>query len=232
LAWFCFRGRSRRDRLAATGAALNLAAAITIAVTGVAYPYVSSVVANGVDSFTSELVVKGETPRRLTDAAELAVHGYASALFWAYLVLTIIALGLIFIDRGKGGNGRAWRAGRTILAIVSGAGLAFILFLAPMAFAAGVATTIRAAIAAYVLAAILGLVWVGLLKLEYSVRAHVAFIVITGLLALAAAWFLLQPRRELRAGRRLWRQGGGHFRHTFRHHRLRALRPVPGCAGR
>lgn len=190
------RRSMRRDRLAAIGAALNLAAAITIAVTGVAYPYVSSVVANGVDSFTSELVVKGETPRRLTDAAELAVHGYASALFWAYLVLTIIALGLIFIDRGKGGNGRAWRAGRTILAIVNGAGLAFILFLAPMAFAAGVATTIRAAIAAYVLAAILGLVWVGLLKLEYSVRAHVAFIVITGLLALAAAWFLLQPREN------------------------------------
>ena len=47
--------------------------------------------------------------------------------------------------------------------LVNGAGLVFVFFFAHIAFAAGVATTIRAAIAAYILAALMGLVWVGLL---------------------------------------------------------------------
>lgn len=190
------RASMRKDRLAMASAGVNLAAALAVAVTGIVYPYVSSVVANGVDPFTSELVVKGVTPRRLTDAAETIVHGYASGFFWAYLGLTIVALILVFVGRRQAGTNRAWRVGRTVLATVNGAGLVFILFLAPMAFAAGVATTIRAAIAAYFLAAMLGLVWVGLLKLEYSVRAHMAFIAITALLACAAAWFLFQPRES------------------------------------
>jgi polar amino acid transport system permease protein len=83
-----------------------------------------------------------------------------------------------------------------MLGLVNGAGLAFILFLAPMAFAAGVATTIRAAIAAYVLAAALGLIWVGLLKLGYSRRAHYVFAILTALLACAATYLLMQPRES------------------------------------
>ncbi|MGN6142899.1 MAG: ABC transporter permease subunit [Mesorhizobium sp.] len=180
-----------RPRLAMTCGGFNLIAAIAVAATGVVRPYAASVVANAVDPFTSKLVVQGVTPRKLTDAAEAMVNGYASALFWAYLAVTVLALALFFFT-----GGRAAKAGRVILLVVNGIGLVTVVFIAPMAFAAGVATTIRAAVAAYILAALLGLVWVGLLKLDYSRRAHFTFIAITALLAVAAAWFLLQPRDD------------------------------------
>ena len=182
---------ARRPRLAMACGVANLIAAIAVATTGVVRPYAASVVANAVDPFTSKLVVQGVTPRKLTDAAEAMVAGYASALFWTYLAVTVLALTLFFFT-----GGRAAKAGRVILLAVNGIGLVSILFIAPMAFAAGVATTIRAAVAAYILAAVLGLVWVGLLKLDYSRRAHFTFIAIAALLACAATWFLLQPRDD------------------------------------
>ena len=182
---------ARRPRLAMACGVANLIAAVAVAATGVVRPYAASVVANAVDPFTSKLVVQGVTPRKLTDAAEVMVAGYASALFWAYLVATIAGLALFFFN-----GGRAARIARLILLAINGIGLVTVVFIAPMAFAAGVATTIRAAVAAYILAALLGLVWVGLLKLDYSRRAHFIFVGITALLAVAAAWFLLQPRDD------------------------------------
>ncbi|MFE0015096.1 amino acid ABC transporter permease [Mesorhizobium sp. NPDC059054] len=182
-----------RPRLAMACAALNLLAAAAAVFTGVVRPYVASVVANAVDPFTSKLVVQGVTPRRLTDAADAVVQGYASVLFWTYLAVTVAALALFFFS---GQAARATKVGRVTLLAVNSIGLVVILFLAPMAFAAGVATTIRAAVAAYILAALLGLVWVGLLKLDYSRRANFIFVALTALLACAATWFLLQPRED------------------------------------
>lgn len=184
------RASAPRPYLAKICVALNLLAAAAAAVTGIVRPYIASVVANAVDPFTSKLVVPGVTPRRLTEAADVMVQDYASGLLWAYLAVTITALVLFFLGR------RTTKAGRTALLSINGIGLVVILFLAPMAFAAGVATTIRAAVAAYILAALLGLVWVGLLKLEYSRRANLVFVALTALLACAAAWFLLQPRDD------------------------------------
>ncbi|WP_054308293.1 amino acid ABC transporter permease [Mesorhizobium sp. 1M-11] len=187
------RASASRPHLARACAVLNLLAAMAIASTGTVRPYVASVVANAVDPFTSKLVMQGVTPRQLTDAADAMVQGYASVLFWAYLAITVAALALFFFgDHAT----RATKAGRTTLFAVNGIGLVVIFFLAPMAFAAGVATTIRAAVAAYILAALLGLVWVGLLKLDYSRRANFIFVALTALLACAAAWFLLQPRQD------------------------------------
>lgn len=184
------RASAPRPYLAKICVALNLLAAAAAAVTGIVRPYIASVVANAVDPFTSKLVVPGVTPRRLTEAADVMVQDDASGLLWAYLAVTITALVLFFLGR------RTTKAGRTALLSINGIGLVVILFLAPMAFAAGVATTIRAAVAAYILAALLGLVWVGLLKLEYSRRANLVFVALTALLACAAAWFQLQPRDD------------------------------------
>ena len=75
-----------------------------------------------------------------------------------------------------------------------GAGLVFVFLFAHIAFASGLAPTIRAAIAAYILAAILGLVWVGLLKLRYTRGSLVFFTAMTVVFAALSAWFLLQPR--------------------------------------
>jgi polar amino acid transport system permease protein len=188
------RGPSSAPYRQAAAVGLNLAAALMLATTDLAHPFVASIVANGVDPFTSALVAQGVTPRRLTDAADLAVRGYASILFLAYLALTIVALGLFFADaRGPGGS-PVRRLARFALAVGNGIGLIFILLFAHISFAAGVATTIRAAVAAYILAALLGIVWVGLLKLKYSARADLICIAITMLLTCASAWFLLQPR--------------------------------------
>ncbi len=187
------RTTAPKPHLARVCAALNLLAALAAATTGIVRPYVTSVVANAVDPFTSKLVVQGVTPRRLTDAAAAMVQGYASVLFWAYLAITIAGLVLFFFSAQ---TARAKNSGRTILLAVNGIGLVVILFLAPMAFAAGVATTIRAAVAAYILAALLGLVWVGLLKLDYSRRANFVFVALTAMFACAAAWFLLQPSAD------------------------------------
>ncbi|TIS81264.1 MAG: amino acid ABC transporter permease, partial [Mesorhizobium sp.] len=101
---------------------------------------------------------------------------------------------MFFIGAGRETGNPMQRFARLALAAVNGVGLVFILLFAHIAFAAGVATTIRAAIAAYILAAMMGLLWVGLLKLKYSWRADLTCIAATILMVCAATWFLLQPR--------------------------------------
>ncbi|WP_077963084.1 amino acid ABC transporter permease [Ensifer adhaerens] len=190
------RAKAARPRLANVAAALNLAAAAVLVIGHNIHPFVASVVANGVDPFKSTLIVKGVTPRQLTEAADLMVRGAEGWLFPAYLVVTVIGLGLHFLGGRSDApsDARTRRVARWIIGLVNGAGLAFIFFFAHIAFAAGVATTIRAAIAAYILAAIMGLVWVGLLQLHSTVRTSLYFAIATLVLALAAGWFLLQPR--------------------------------------
>lgn len=175
--------------------ALNLLSAAALVATPVVYPYLHSVVANGVDPFTSDLVMKGVTPRRLTEAAALATDRYGFIILLSYLGATV--LGLLLCLAGRSGNGlsRSRKVGFILLAAINGLGLFLVLFAAHVAFAAGVATTIRAAISAYIIAALLALLWVGLQKLQYSSRGDFTFIGLTLLMACMAAWFLFQPRQ-------------------------------------
>jgi len=190
------RAKAPRPRLANVAAVLNLAAAAVLVIGHNIHPFVASVVANGVDPFKSTLIAKGVTPRQLTEAADLMVRGVEAWLFPLYFAVTVIGLGLFFLSKRSGSapDDRVRRLARWILGIVNGAGLVFVFFFAHIAFAAGVATTIRAAIAAYILAALMGLVWVGLLQLRSTVRTSLYFAIATLVLALAAGWFLLQPR--------------------------------------
>ncbi|MDW5316791.1 amino acid ABC transporter permease [Rhizobium sp. PL01] len=188
------RAKANRPRLALSAAILNLAAAATIFASGAVHPFAASVVANGVDSFTSTLVAKGVTPRQLTETADLVVRGIEAMLYAAYLGLTLAGLGLFLATRQAAADNRLRRIGRWIIGLTNGAGALFVFFFAHIAFAAGVATTIRAALAAYVLAAIMGLIWVGLLQLHYAKRTGLYFATTTLVLAIASGWFLLQPR--------------------------------------
>lgn len=188
------RAKANRPQLALASAALNAVAAATILASGAIHPFAASVVANGVDSFTSTFVVKGVTPRQLTEAADLMLRQVESILYPAYFILTLIGLGLFIATRHKGPENGLRRVGRWIVGLINGAGAAGLFFFAHIAFAAGVATTIRAAVAAYLLAALMGLVWVGLLQLHYKKRTGQLFTAATLLLALAATWFLTQPR--------------------------------------
>lgn len=190
------RRKAARPRLTLAAGLVGLLATAAILAGDLVHPFIASVVANGVDSFKSDLVVKGATPRQLTEAADLMVRGVEAWLWPAYAVLLLAGLGLTFAgSRAPAPSESAsGRAGAWILGTVNGTGLVFVFLFAHLAFASGLATTIRAAIAAYILAAILGLVWVGLLKLRYSRQSLVLFVGMTALFAALSAWFLLQPR--------------------------------------
>lgn len=190
------RAKAMRPRLAAVAALIGLVAAALIVSGDAVHAFMSSVVANGVDPFKSDLVVKGVTPRQLTEAAETMVAGVEAWLWPTYAALLVLGLGLFFAgSRPSAAPENAVRkAGAWTLGLINGAGLVFIFLFAHIAFASGLATTIRAAIAAYILAAILGLVWVGLLKLRYTRRGLLSFAAMTAILAGLSAWFLLQPR--------------------------------------
>ncbi|PTM93515.1 amino acid ABC transporter permease [Mycoplana dimorpha] len=191
-----WRGKAPRRRMAALAALTSAVAATFIVAGDTVHPFIASVVANGVDSFKSELVIKGATPRQLTEAADLMVRRVEGWLWPTYAALLLAGIVLFFAgSRAQPGpQGAMRRAGAWLLGGVNGASLAFVLLFAHIAFAAGLATTIRAAIAAYMLAAVLGLVWVGLLKLHYTRRSLVLFAAAAVVLAASSAWFLLQPR--------------------------------------
>ncbi len=164
-------------------AALHLAA-MGVVLAGFALPFAASVVANAVDGFTSDLVVRGENPRRLTDAALAATEVWVQRGACAVLALNV--LGFLTLPR------RWAKAG---LLLVNGAGLGYIVLLAYLGFAAGVATTLRAAILAYMLAVALGLGWIGLLQLSPVRRTYPLFAaLIAGLLALAV-WQAMAPKQ-------------------------------------
>ena len=193
---FLSRAKAARPRLTIAAGLVAFVATATILAGDLVHPFIVSVVANGVDPFKSDLVVKGVTPRQLTEAADLMVRGVEGWLWPAYAVLLAAGLGLLFAGSRAAvpAESPAYRAGSWITGLVNGAGLAFVLLFAYLAFASGLATTIRAAIAAYILAAILGLVWVGLLKLRYTRRNLVVFAALTAVFAMLSAWFLLQPK--------------------------------------
>ena len=190
------RGKVVRPRLTMAVGLAGLLATAAILAGDLIHPFIASVVANGVDPFKSDLVVKGATPRQLTDAADLVVRGVEAWLWPIYAVLLVAGLGLTFAGSRAPvpAESRLRRAGAWLLGLVNGAGLVFVFLFAHLAFASGLATTIRAAIAAYILAAMLGLVWVGLLKLRYTRRSLYFFAAMTLAFAALSAWFLMQPR--------------------------------------
>ncbi|MGV1792086.1 amino acid ABC transporter permease [Rhizobium sp. A37_96] len=187
-----------RPRLTIAVALLGLVATAAILAGDMVHPFIASVVANSVDPFKSDLVIKGVTPRQLTPEADVMVRHVEAWIWPAYALLLVAGLGLLAAgNRAVVPAESAVRcAGVWLLAVVNGAGLAFVFLIAYIAFASGLATTIRAAIAAYLLAAALGLVWVGLQKLHYTRSSLMAFIIMTVCLAALSAWFLLQPRDD------------------------------------
>ncbi|WP_411033729.1 amino acid ABC transporter permease [Shinella sp. BYT-45] len=190
------RAKVARPRLTIAAGFVGLVATAAILAGDFVHPFIASVVANGVDPFKSHLVVKGVTPRQLTEAADLMVRGVEAWLWPVYAVLLLAGLALAFAGSRAPvpAESPARRAGAWLLGLVNGAGLAFVFLFAHLAFVSGLATTIRAAIAAYILAAILGLVWAGLLKLRYTRQSLLLFAGMTAVFAGLSCWFLMQPR--------------------------------------
>lgn len=182
---------SARPWMTALAGVVHLVTLGLLVLSDLAHPYIASVVANGVDAFASRLIVPGLNPRQLTPEADLMVRGVMHSLLPAYAVLSLAGAAVL--------TGRLRQvpmlvtAARLCLGVPNGLLLLGLLFFAHIAFAAGVATTLRAAMSAYILAAVLGLVWVALLQLEYSRRTVIGSLGVCLLLAGASAWHLLQP---------------------------------------
>ena len=157
-----------------------------------AHPYIASALANGVDAFASKLVVPGVNPRQLTPEADLWLRTAVARAVPVYGLLSLGGLALQAFGKARS-LPLPTKAGMLAAGLVNGLLLAFLLLFAHVAFAAGIATTLRAAILAYVLAAILGLTWVALLQLQYSGRTALVSSLMAALLLAGAAYQLLQP---------------------------------------
>ncbi len=191
-----------RGRRGATGpmtfslAAASAVLAALAALTPLVLPFAHAVVANAVDPFTSDLVLRSVTPRQLTPEAEALVSWLTSRG-----LLVLAALNLASLLHALFAH-RIWRRwGWNALLVLNACLLAGLLLFAYIGFAAGIALTLRAALFAYALALVLGLLWVGLLQLKPSMKAQILGASLAGLLGLGAAITLLQtPERYVAAG--------------------------------
>ncbi|MFA9231776.1 MAG: amino acid ABC transporter permease [Microgenomates group bacterium] len=172
-------------------ATLCVISAATLWVSGAGLSFAASVVANAVDGFTSDLVVRGETPRRLTDAAMAMTDLIFHRGLLIYLVFNMLCLIAVILPLG-----RVERLARWGLAGMNGIGLIYLALFAYLGFASGVAITLRAAILAYFLAVVLGLGWIGLMHLQPVRRTYPLFVGLALLCALAAGWQLSKPQAE------------------------------------
>ena len=154
-------------------------------------PFVQSVLFHSLDPASSELVDR--TARPWTLKAE--VLPLVSERFRIGLAL----YGLLFVAftlaaaRAAGALRRRCIRG---FEAVSGSALFYLVFIGHWGFATGIAVTFRAAVFAYALAAILGLIWTGLQSLRSSRTTIPVYGAISLLLLAAAAFFWAQPRAE------------------------------------
>jgi polar amino acid transport system permease protein len=185
------RPRQRLFRWLAAGA--NLALAAFVAGAADISVFVDSVVANSVDPFTSELIVKGKTPRQLTPEAlaqSLVILRWGALV---YLVLSgvLVAAGLLAGPAPRDRRRASFAFGA--LAVLNLAGLGYLLLIAHAGFASGLMVTLRAGVFAYAGAAVLGLVWAGLRLLRpkrWTLALHAGASLT---LVAASMFFFLQP---------------------------------------
>ena len=164
---------------------------LILALPALADPFVRSVLFHVLDPAASELVDRGARPWTLKAEVlplvsarfRIGVAVYGS-LFLAFTLAAARAAGALrrYCIRG--------------FEAVSGSALFFLVFVSHWGFATGVAVTLRAAVFAYLLAAVLGMVWTGLQSLRSSRHTTPVYGAISLLLLATAAFFWAQPRVE------------------------------------
>ncbi len=142
-----------------------------------------------VNANESTLVDRTDRPWVLTSAAKAGLMTGFKVGVAVYGLLFLLLLGLAMRENGR----YRLRAGLA-LQVVSGLLLFYLLFVARWEFATGIAVTFRATVFAYVLAAILGLVWSGLQALRPTPRTTFVYATTSMILIAVATWFWLQPR--------------------------------------
>ena len=187
--WWLNTGSSRW--LAAAGrAALPLHALVIgliLAFPTLADPFVLSAFFHFLDPATSVLVDRETSPWTLKpDVLPLLSQVFRIGL---------AAYGILFLTVALAARSKADRVPRICIrcfGAVSGTALFFLVFICHWGFATGIAVTFRAAVFAYLLAAILGLVWTGLRGFLVS-RLTFPVYAAAGILLLVAGGLLLVP---------------------------------------
>jgi len=148
----------------------NVVTAAALAAFGDISAFVASVAANALDAETSDLVAKAVSPRQLTPEGFAIVAEVTARYAWLYLyAATVLAVpAVVHLATGALQPIARWSARGMVL--LNGAGLVYLILGAHIGFAAGLFTTLRAGIFAYILACCLGLVWAGLLHVSPSRR--------------------------------------------------------------
>jgi polar amino acid transport system permease protein len=196
LPYLTFRDRltSKRHRsiaLAALG--VNILLAFYLAAIADISSLIGSIIANLVDPTKSEMVIRAMTPRRLTPEAFSYVSNIFSYFAWGYAVFTL-ALSLIVLIDFRTQRLVIARYARIIIFVVNGGALLFLLLAAHLGFASGLFTTIRAGIFAYLLAAVLGLIWASLLRLTLKRRTIMAYGIVSAMMLCGSFFAFLQPK--------------------------------------
>ncbi len=157
----------------------------------------ASIVANSVDPSTSDLVVKAVTPRRLTAEAFPIIAVETGNWLWRYAVLSaVLSLPALMNMLTQSVGVLATWALRG-LASLNGLLLAYFILVAHLGFASGLFTTLRAGIFAYFFAALLGLLWAGLLRLTLR-HNTIKYYGVTCAAAIAASIVLfMQPQTTM-----------------------------------
>ena len=165
---------------------------LLLAVPSLTESFVQSVFFNSLDHITSGFVDRAERPWKLTaEAAQGAADGFRTGL----LAYGALAAGFFLVTLA-GPGGRFRRHAALAFQAVSGLALFHLLFVAHWGFATGIAVTFRAAVFAYMLAAILGLIWTGLQTFRMTRRTVPVYGTVSVMLLAAAAFFWSQPKDE------------------------------------
>lgn len=151
-------------------------------------PFAESVFFNALSENTSEFIDRSSQPWVLFPEIVAKVQMRLQALLVGFaMVVAVIPLTARFP--------RSMKAYVQIgLELLTGLVLFYLLFLAHWQFATGVAITFRAAIFAYIFAAIMGLVWVGLQSFKPKARTTVVYGSISLTLLAVSAFFFMQPK--------------------------------------
>ncbi len=176
------------------GAALAaLPAAAALAVLGfvapqILMPFAESVFFHALSENTSALIDRSEQTWVLFPEVVQQVQSGLQILLCVYAALVAVILISPNLPTAMRGYVRLG------LEILTGAALFYLMFMAHWQFATGVAITFRAAIFAYIFAAILGLIWVGLQSFKPKARTTVVYGSISLALLAVSAFFFMQPQ--------------------------------------
>jgi polar amino acid transport system permease protein len=150
--------------------------------------FLNSAVANSVDPFESSIIQATVRPRVLTPEALIWITGLFQQFLLIYAVGFVVAAAI-----GFGSQNITLNRVRHLVMMLQLIAAGYLLFIVHAGFASGLFITLRAAIFAYIAAAILGLCWAGLQGLTPGPNTFLKYALVSLALAGSSAYFFMQP---------------------------------------